>query len=330
VSELVQHRFGPTRTRGVVAEDAHIAVTVDVDAECMLHLARARDEVAAGDDTAHVESHRFEAPDGELLQIGIPQVRIEVDADRARRVLEEGIVVVPGPQCIDGDREALRELLIELRFHRTEGCVGDVVDLGEGREQAIFVEVGGREREGEVITEAERPGCLIAEPDELAHVGGNLLAHALRGRPRRGSSRRVVTRPQYLENLVVVDRLAVDRSAVPGEARLDVALELDDLTPQVGADLVRCEALLEHVELARDQPVEPAIRPGGAYRREGGRIGERVGERDVGGGAAALRVVARVDICVPPRGVGGSSQWLQGRAAIRDQVGRRHLNQMRW
>ena len=117
---------------------------------------------------------------------------------------------------------------------------------------------------------------------------------------------------------------------MPGEARLDVALKLDDLTPQVGADLVRREALLEQVELACDQRVEPAIRPGGAYRGEGRRIGERVGERDLGGGAPALRVVARVDVGVPPRGVGGSSQRLQSRAAIRDQVGRRHLNQMRW
>ena len=73
-----------------------------------------------------------------------------------------------GAQVVDGDREALREPLVELGLHRAERRRGDVVDLGERREEAAFVEVGGREGEGEVIAETQRSGRLIAEPDELA------------------------------------------------------------------------------------------------------------------------------------------------------------------
>ena len=40
VAELVQHRLGPALARRVVAEHAHVAGAVDVDAERVLHLAR--------------------------------------------------------------------------------------------------------------------------------------------------------------------------------------------------------------------------------------------------------------------------------------------------
>src|SRR5438105_3557569 len=91
-------------------------VVVDVDTERVLHLARARGEVAAGHDVVNVEAHRLERPNGQLLEIGVEKIRIEVDADRARGVLEEGIVEMPRSQVAHRDREAMRDLLVELRL----------------------------------------------------------------------------------------------------------------------------------------------------------------------------------------------------------------------
>jgi len=139
----------------------------------------------------------------------------------------------------------------------------------------------------------------------------------------------VVARTQHLEDLVVVDRNAVDLAAVPGETRFDVALQLHDLAPEIGRDLVRSKALHEHVELTRDERVESGLRLRGAHRGERLGIGQCVGQRDVGVGPAALRLVACVGVGVPPRGIGRGLEGFQSRAARRDDGVGGHLNQVR-
>ena len=106
--------------------------------------------------------------------------------------------------------------------------------------------------------------------------------------------------------------------------------ELDDFAPQVGFDLVRRKALYEQVELSGDQRIEAVLRPRGADLAERLRIGERVREGDLRFGATVLGLVARVDVRVPPRGIGGGLKGLQRRAAVGNEIGGRHLNQMRW
>ena len=132
------------------------------------------------------------------------------------------------------------------------------------------------------------------------------------------------------EDRVVVDGLAGDGSAVARETRFDVALELDDPAAQVGVDLVRRVALLQDLDLTGHDRVEPGLRTCGADRGERVGIGERVGERDVGGRAPLLGLGPRVDVGVPPRAVHRGLQRFQRRAARGDDVGGGHLNQMRW
>ncbi len=151
VPELVQHGLGPALTRGVVAEHAHVAGTVDVDAERVLNLARAGREVAAPDHAAHVEAHGVERARSEGFEVGIAEERIEVDADAGRRILEERVVVVPGAQLVHPDAEANRELFVEPGLERTERCGSDLVDLRECDEQARLVELGRRERKREMV-----------------------------------------------------------------------------------------------------------------------------------------------------------------------------------
>ena len=120
VTELVQHRLRPTLAGSVVGEHSHVTDAVDVDAERVLDLARSGRQVAATHDAAYVESHRRERPHGERFEIGTFEIRIEIDADCARCVLKEGVVVVPGPQRVDGDSEAGGELGIEVGFEIAE------------------------------------------------------------------------------------------------------------------------------------------------------------------------------------------------------------------
>ncbi len=330
VAELVEHRLRPPFAGRVVAEYTDVAAAVDVDTECVLDLARARCEIAARDDAADVEPDRVERADRERFEVGVTEVRVEVDADVAGRVLEEGIVVVPGAQPIDRDPETGRELPVELALERSERSRGELVDLGERREQAFFVEVGGRERQGEVVAVPERARGVVAEPGEAPYVGRDRGADALGGGPRSLALRAVGARAQYVDDLVVVDLDAVDGAAMAREPRLDAALQLDDLAPQVGLGLVRCEQLLEYLELTGELGVGARLRARAVHLRECGRVGERVGERDIGLGPDPLRLVARIDVRDPPRRVGRSLERLERRGAGRDDLGRGHLNQMRW
>ncbi len=228
---------------------------------------------------------------------------------------------MPKPTC---------ELPVELGLQRAERSGGDLVDLGEHREQTRFVELAGRERQREVVAVPERLGGPVAKMDQRAQVGGDLGADGLGRVPGRGAVLGIVARPEHLEDVVVVDLDPVDDAAMPGEPRLDVGLELHDLPPDVGVDLVRGEALLEELELAGDQGIEAGLGACGADVGERVGIGQRVGQRDLGLGPPALGLLPRVDVGFPPARVGCRLERSQRGGARRDEIGGVHLNQMRW
>ena len=88
---------------------------------CDLPLAGVRSlRVSVG---AHVESERVERADGQRVELLVAQVRVEVDADAGRHLLEERIVVVPRAQLVGGDPEALRQSGVEVRLQHCEGFV---------------------------------------------------------------------------------------------------------------------------------------------------------------------------------------------------------------
>ena len=69
VAELVEHRPGPVLGRTVVAEHAHVAFVVDVDAERVLALPVAGEQVAAFEHAAHVETEPVVGPQREGVEI---------------------------------------------------------------------------------------------------------------------------------------------------------------------------------------------------------------------------------------------------------------------
>ena len=161
----------------------------------------------------------------ELVDVGVAEVRVEVDADVERRFLEERIVVVPRSQRVDRARRSVATSCSSRpAFNARNGAAVICVDLVERGEQALLVEVGRGERQREVVAETERAGRVVAQPRRGR-------ADRRRPRPRRSSTR--PTPPsrcsvsslvrRIVEDLVVVDRLAVDRAAVARETRLDIA-----------------------------------------------------------------------------------------------------------
>ena len=210
------------------------------------------------------------------------------------------------------------------------GAAGECVDFGQRGEESVFVEVGGFEREREVIAVAERLRGAIAEPGQLPHIGGDGGSDTLRRFPRGPAPGAVVARAEDLEDRVVVERFAVDRPTVPCEPRLDVALQLDCFAAEIGLDLVGHESLNQEIELTGDQRIAVALRLRGAQRCEDVGVGQRIGQCDIGGVALRLGLVAGVDVRVPPCRVRGRFERFEGRRARGDDVVRGHLNQVRW
>ncbi len=260
VAELVEHRLGPPLVGLDVAQDAHVALAVDVDAERVLALPLARVEVAPGEHGPRVEADAVVAAHGEGLDVGVLEEGVEVDGAADRRVLEIGGLAA----------EPLGERGVEARLPFAERCRGRLLHLVEGGEQSPLVELAGGQREGEVVAVAEPARRLVPETGELANAVGDLGADLLRRLPCRPPRRRVVARAQHIGDRVVVDPPAVDLAAEGVERRLDLDLELDDVPAKFGVDLVRSERVVEHVELAGHERVElvrlPARRFDGAER----------------------------------------------------------------
>ncbi len=246
------------------------ALAVDVDAERVLALPLARVEVAPGEHRPRVEADAVVAAHGEGLDVGVLEEGVEVDGAADRRVLEEGVVEVPRPEIGGLAAEPLGERGVEARLPFAERCRGRLLHLVEGGEQPPLVELAGGQREGEVVAVAEPARRLVPETGELANAIGDLGADLLRRVPRRPPRRRVVARAQHIGDRVVVDPPAVDLAAEGVERRLDLDLELDDVSAKFGVDLVRSKRVVEHVELAGDERVElvrlPARRFDGAER----------------------------------------------------------------
>src|SRR5512146_663284 len=102
--ELVEHGAHPVLVRTVVAEHAYVAFPVDIRAEGVLVLARPLVEVAAGEHGVYRDADRGEEDGGDRLQARRFEDAIQVELAR-RRLLEEGIRVVPGEELTRRDAE---------------------------------------------------------------------------------------------------------------------------------------------------------------------------------------------------------------------------------
>ena len=96
------------------------------------------------------------------------------------------------------------------RFHSVNGCCGRAVDVGQRREQPVFVEFAGLQCEREVVAIPEVACGLITQSSELADVSGDFGSDLLRGVPCRTSLGGIVAGAKDLGDRVVVDPTAVD------------------------------------------------------------------------------------------------------------------------
>ena len=141
----------------------------------------------------------------------------EVDAARRRHLLEERILVVPGPQVGGLAAEPLGEPRVGRLLPRREGVGGEPIALVERLEEPLLVHLGSRDREREPVPVAEGGGCPVPEPRELAHVVGDRRADRLRCLPGLAALDLVVALAEDPLDLVVVDGPTGDDAAVLGE-----------------------------------------------------------------------------------------------------------------
>ena len=231
---------------------------VDVDAERVLALAVAREEVAAVDHGARLEPDAVVGASRDLDQVGVLEERVEVDATLGRNLLEERVGVVPRRELVDGAAEAGREPLVELRLPARERLGRRAVGLVERGHQLVLVHLRRRDREREPVPVAERVRGGIAEPRELADILGDRGSDRLRRLPGRAPLVDVVAVAQDLADLVVVDAPAVDLAAVLREAHLDRCLELDDPRAELDRRLLGQEDVVEQIEPATRRPSAPS------------------------------------------------------------------------
>ena len=184
VAELVEHRVRRVVRLHGVGEDAHVAAAVDVDAERVLVLAVARVEIAPREDALDVESDPLEGSARERDHVLPLEERVEVDGAVGRRLLEEGIRVVPRTQLRDGAAEASGQLLVERPLPARERLGGHPIRVGERVDQLLLVELVDRQREREPVAMTEGPRRLVPEACQLANVVGDFGADGLRGLPR--------------------------------------------------------------------------------------------------------------------------------------------------
>ena len=271
-------------------------------------------EVAARDDAAHVEAHRLERADGQRLEIGVAR-----GTGRGRRRSRRARPGRTGRRSATGAARRRRppkraaSCSSSSAFDRAERRGGDrrrprrASRTGAPRRSRSS---RARARSDRGSRATARPGCAAAASSrtsaatsaptlfDASHAAASVLACR---RSCAGSSEISLS---STDSPSIVPRCRAKRDSMSLCSSTISA-------PQVGVDLVRREALLEHLELARDERVEPAA-PTGRRGSSAKASGSASASESAMSASARRRcgLVARVDVRVPPRRVGRGLQRL--------------------
>ena len=223
VTELVQHRLGPPLVGLDVAQDPHVALAVDVDAERVLALSFARVQVAAGEHGPDVEAEAVVGAKGERFEVGVVEEGVEVDRAADRRVLEEGVVEVPGPEVVDGRSRTARR-----GWRRAAPSTRRRVPRSPDRPRRGWRTVGprrarwsrGRGRSGRGSRGGRAASFRSRASSRTRSATSPPTCFDASHAARRVAG--VVARAQDVEDRVVVDALAVDLAAERVERGVDL------------------------------------------------------------------------------------------------------------
>ena len=199
--QFVKHRAQPVFVRHNVGQHADVALAIHVRAERVRTFARLFVEIAASD---HVVNRQADAgvvilADFEDVHIRID--RVEVGAKDGGRLLEERVVIMPGPQFIHGDAAVLGEFGVNLRLGTAERFARELVEPIEQSQHLLLRLLVEIKLQHVIVPESKLARRLIAQPDQLLQVPIDHAAHPLAGFPHCFSLRRIL---RFLQNLATL------------------------------------------------------------------------------------------------------------------------------
>ena len=247
VPELVQHRLGPVLTGHVVAQHAHVVATVHVDAERVLALPRAREQIAA---IEHRPRRRGRCPRTWRGSARPGRRRRTTGRDRGPCRSRSGRTrrrSATDARRRPGGRSASARSAVVAVLPCAEPVAGGVVDRVEREEQLVLVELGG----GETRARSGRDGR-----GHGPRRSGGARAHGP-GRPRPhprswppptpGGGARCRRRSAGCRRSALSSTSAPSRTRPVGvERRVDRRLEPHDLLADVGGHLLGQHAVAQH------------------------------------------------------------------------------------
>src|SRR5205814_1146792 len=141
----------------------HIALPVNVCAKGVGTLPRFFVKIAAGEHVIYRQPYAGVVIPAELENVHLRVNRVEVCRGDNWGFLEERIVIMPGPQFVNGYAAIGRELAVDFTFSVIKRLAGKTVELVEKLEHLGLVLLVEIKLHDVVILEPELPGGLVAQ-----------------------------------------------------------------------------------------------------------------------------------------------------------------------
>ena len=160
MAQLVQHRRQPFLAGHHVPQHADVAFAVHVLAEGVRAFAGLFVEVAAAQDVVdrQPDARVKRAAQLDRVQGPVDGVVIAVDGGR---LLEERVVIVPGPQFFDLHAALPGQGRVDLGFRRVEVVAGQRVQFVEQLEHLRLAQFRQGELHHVIVLEADLPGRAV-------------------------------------------------------------------------------------------------------------------------------------------------------------------------
>ena len=167
VTHLVQHRADRAQVVAQVGQDAYVAFGVDVHAERVLLFPLAFEQIAPRKDRIDRQADGLETPLGEIDRIDLPGNPAHIEVRRRRKILEEGVVVMPRTQRVRRDPEPSREVLVDFLLDLGKRVARTALEVVENLVEPLGIQFVERQAAGVEVRVPLVARRLVAETNHF-------------------------------------------------------------------------------------------------------------------------------------------------------------------